>query len=92
MPKRGEGPMSAVARRLQGCGTVYGLFDGTGALRYIGATNGTAHARWRAHEQSGHKGYAVRILERCANRERFKREKWWIAWARGLGVALLNVE
>lgn len=90
MPKRGEGEMCAARRRLQGCGTVYGLFDITGALRYIGATNGTAHARWQAHEQSGHRGYIVRILERCPNNTRFKREKWWIGWARGHGIELLN--
>lgn len=90
MTARGEGVMCGVRRRFQGCGTVYGLFDATGALRYIGATNGTAHARWRAHEQSGHRGYAIRILERCPNQMRFMREKWWIEWATGLGIKLLN--
>lgn len=75
---------------MRGLGTVYGLFTEEGALVYVGATNGAAHSRWVNHEAAGHDGLAVRVLERCAKGLRFKRERWWIDWAMGNGVKLMN--
>lgn len=32
----------------------------------------------------------IRVLERVPSYQARKRESWWIAWARGLGIELLN--
>ncbi len=87
--------------------TVYGLFDEDGTLRYIGSTNSIAHQRWTGHctrrstalpvekwvdglRQAG-KRPVIRVLERPCKTRLLQREHWWIAWAMGHGLELLNV-